>query len=256
MCRINIQVGLGALLLAVSGCAQLPSEVGVTSVAPYLCRATEGPIVIDGRMDEAAWSEAEPISTFYPFLSVDDAAKLAPTEARLLWDADNLYVSIVCTDRDIWSYSNESDSDLWLGDVGEFFVKPDGDKLAYYEFVVAPNGTLFDARYPSRGAGGHHRFKTWRSGARVATSVDGSDGDQSDEDRSYTIEMAIPLSAFEGATAPGEGVTWTFNFGRYDFSKYFEQPILLMSMSESLHRGFHYYEGYTDLVFSKGLEPK
>ncbi|WP_269523708.1 carbohydrate-binding family 9-like protein [Coraliomargarita parva] len=255
MSKFEYMIGLAALSLMAVGCSRQPLAAATVESPPYRCQTAGSPVVIDGRIDEAAWDLAEPITTFYAFLPAD-ATELSATEARVLWDADYLYVSIVCTDTDIWSYSDEPDSDLWLGDVGEFFVKPDGDKPVYYEFVVAPNGTLFDARYPSRGAGGANRFKTWSSGAHVATSVDGTDGDLSDEDRSFTIEMAIPLTAFEGATVPADSVTWTFNFGRYDFSKHFEQPLLLMSMPESPRNGFHYYEGYTDLVFSKGLESK
>lgn len=216
--------------------------------APYLCnKVANGLISVDGRIDEAAWQAAEPITNFYVYRPVGGTNR-SPTEVRILWDSQNLYVAFRCTDADIWSYSNEPDAELWRGDACEFFVKPSRTSLVYYEFVMAPNGTLLDVRNPSRGAGGAPRFKTWPSHARVATAVDGTDGNVADADTGYTIEMAIPLKAFAGATPPADGVAWTFGAFRFDYSKLYEDPLLLMSIPES-PSGFHYYEGYANLVF-------
>lgn len=219
---------------------------------PYACALASGPIAIDGRIDEEAWKNVAPITTFNVY-SPKNAENLSPTEARILWDSENLYLAIFCADLDIWSYSDEPDAELWLGDVAEFFVKPDHDSPTYYEFVVAPNGTLFDACYPSRGAGGFRRFKGWSSNARVAVDVDGTDGDCSDSDKGYTMEMAIPLSAFQGGVSPAESVVWTFGICRCDYSKLYDAPLRLMTMFQTPSHGFHFYEGYADLVFSKAV---
>ncbi len=232
--------------LAAIGCAQQPVAVGVEPT-PYRCGQASGPIIIDGRIDEAAWQAADVITNFYAY-SPKNATNLSPTEARILWDSENLYVAFSCADADIWSYTNKPDGELWHGDVVEFLVKPDHDSLVYYEFVIAPNGTLYDARYPSRGAGSYRRFKTWSSGAQVVSSINGTDGNVSDMDAGYAIEMAIPLGAFQGATPPAADVTWIFGAFRYDYSKLFDAPLLLMSIPES-KAGFHYYEGYADLIF-------
>lgn len=234
----------------IAGCTY-PSVAGPV---PYGCERASEPIVIDGRIDDVAWQAANVIANFYAFRP-EGVTNLPSTEARILWDSKNLYVAITCMDADIWSYSDQADDDLWRGDVGEIFVKPDRDSSVYYEFVIAPNGTLYDGCYPSRGAGGGYRFKTWSSGARISSFVDGTDDDAADMDVGYTIEMAIPLGAFQGATPPSDGVTWTFGVFRYDFSKLFDEPLLLMSMPKSeSKRGFHYYEGYADLVFKDACE--
>lgn len=236
---------LPAIVVGV-GCVRQP----VMDVGPafYTCKAVSGQIMVDGSIDEAAWQAADVIANFYAY-SPKNAIDLSPTEARILWDHESLYVAITCTDADVWSFSDQPDSKIWQGDVGEFFVRPDHNSPVHYEFVVAPNGTLCDMRHLSRGSGGYQRSKAWSSGAQVASVVDGSDGDAADMDIGYTIEIAIPLDAFHGATLPADGVTWTFGVFRYDFSKLLDQPLLLMSIPESPRNGFHYYEGYTELFF-------
>lgn len=239
---MNRQFGILLLLLA-AGCA-LP-----TFGIPYICReVSPGAIVIDGCLGEAAWENADVVTNFHVYSPKGQAVPVA-TAGRVLWDSENLYVAIQCSDGDIWSCSDRPGEFLWRGDVGEIFIKPSRARPVYYEFIAAPDGTLVDVRHASRGAGGYSRFKEWSSGTRVATAVDGTDDDPSDTDIGYTIEMAIPLSAFQGSELPADGVVWTFCFFRYEFSKLFDQPFLLMSMPESLHNGFHYYEGYADLIF-------
>ena len=244
------QMLLAGLLLVVllgSGCAGRVPVAEETRPESYLCRSIPDPIAIDGRLDEAAWQVASVITNFHVF-APKGAENLSPTEARILWGSSNLYVAITCADADIRSYSDEPDGELWNGDVGEFFVKPDRDSPVYYEFVVAPNGTLYDGRYPARDVDDRPRFKSWSSGAQVASSINGTNGDSSDMDSGYTLEMAIPLSAFAGSTPPADGVVWTFGVCRYDYSKLFDEPLLLMTMLQAPY-GFHSYEGYADLVF-------
>lgn len=219
----------------------------------YQAPRTANPINIDGRLDEAAWARAKPLDQFFVFrpeqpLSVPD------TQVRLLWDKNYLYAGFQCADDDVWSYSDASDDDLWEGDVTSLFVKPSVDSLTYYEFVIAPNGAMFDARYPSRGAGLADRFKRWTAGAKVATSIDGTDDEFADTDNGYSVEVAIPLSVFEDAPQPGRGVVWRFAACRFDYSKSYENALELMSIPSAGEWGFHSYENYHSLVFVDGVQ--
>ncbi|MEA3364367.1 MAG: carbohydrate-binding family 9-like protein [Candidatus Hydrogenedentes bacterium] len=242
-----IILGTVAIVMASLGCQSVaPSSVQTQNV--YLVHESEQPITIDGRLDEPAWQRADVLSHFFVF-SPENARILSPTEVRMLWDPEFFYLAYQCEDKDIWSFSNQRDDSLWDGDVAEFFVKPSRDQMLYYEFVIAPNATVFDARYPSRGAGGANRFKTWESGISVASTVNGTDNDYRDEDLGYIIEVAIPWQAFRDAGKPSIGTEWTFGAFRYDYSKLFEEPLLLKSFSgEALH-GFHSYESYGEMRF-------
>ncbi len=216
----------------------------------YACHRAYTAITVDGFLNEAAWQKAGVIEAFYIYAPKNGESP-AHTSVRMLWDDDYLYVAFKCEDDDIWSYTTEPDGELWRGDVVELFIKPDKDQLPYVELVIAPNGTVFDALHASRGGGGFRRYREWSSGAIVASKVDGTDGRWDDHDTSYCVEAAIPLHAFTSGAEPAEPVCWTFGCFRYDYSKSREEPLLLMSIPESLKRGFHYYEGYRELRLVK-----
>jgi hypothetical protein len=217
---------------------------------PYIVhRAAQAP-KIDGNLNEPAWERASAITKFNLFSRVD-VDQLPTTTARILWDKTHLYLGFECDDDDIWSYSEKNDDPLYLGDVVELFVKPNRDSLKYYEFVVAPNGAIYDARYPSRGAGLSHRFGRWNSEAKIATQVKGSNDNHSDSDHGYSVEIAIPLEAFESQERPSEGTEWSFGVFRYDYSKSYEDCLMLMSIPKaSASHGFHHYEAYGPLRFA------
>ena len=240
----------GAIVLAAAdlGCQSLPPISTAPEPEVYLVRQTDQTITIDGRLDEPAWQRANVISRFFVY-SPPDASILSPTEVRMLWDQEFLYLSYQCEDKDVWSFSDKPDDSLWDGDVGEFFVKPYRDQLFYYEFVIAPNGTVFDARYPSRGAGGANRFKAWESGITVASTVNGTDNDHRDDDSGYIIEAAIPWAAFREAGKPSIGTEWTFGAFRYDYSKLFEDPLMLKSFPGEAAHWFHSYESFSEMRF-------
>ncbi len=238
-------------LLSNIGCQIEPSNEIKEDPQPYRVRKSSTPIVIDGRLDEAAWQGANTITRFYLFRPVD-VPRLPATTVRLLWDSQYLYISFECEDDDIWSYSEVNDDPLYKGDVVELFIKPRRDSLAYYEFVIAPNGAIYDARYPSRGAGLSYRFGKWNSGARIASTLDGTDDNYLDEDQGYVVEIAIPLTAFSSSEQPSIDAEWTFGVFRYDFSKSYEDSLMLMSFPHASNQfGFHHYEHYAPLQFEE-----
>src|SRR4051812_5660884 len=57
------------------------------------------PIVIDGKLDDAAWQHASSVGDF-SFASFKEGEK-EQTIAKLLWDDENLYVSWYSKDRHI-----------------------------------------------------------------------------------------------------------------------------------------------------------
>ncbi len=243
-----VLTSIAMLLVGLTGCMTCPCTE-TAALEPYPCRFAAGPIAIDGKVDEAAWSQAEPITKFYMLQPTD--AEPTPAKVRLLWDKASLYVAFEFEDDDIWSYSDKNDDELWNGDVAELFIKPSVGEMLYYEFVMAPSGAMYDGWYPSRGAGGFNRFKGWSSNAKVATVVNGTDGDPSDDDQGYVVEMAIPLSIFPDWAQPAAGIEWTFGAFRYNYSKSFEDPLLIMNIPEAVGHGYHSYEGYQPLRFEK-----
>ena len=58
----------------------------------------ESPIVIDGNLDEAAWSLAEPTSDFIQKEPRTGEPSTEKTEVRLLYDDENLYLGVYLFD--------------------------------------------------------------------------------------------------------------------------------------------------------------
>lgn len=220
----------------------------------YSCRAIAGGLRVDGRLDEPQWAAAMPLAITNIYKPAHADYRAPSTEVRFLWDATNLYVAFTCQDDDIWSFSDRPDDTLWLGDAVELFIRPSRESGEYAEFVVAPNGTLADARYPSRGAGGFHRFKTWTSGARIAVSAEGTENEWRDEDVGFTVEMAIPWTAFDREAPRANDEEWTFGAFRCDYSKSRADPLLIMSLPRAGGWGFHDYDQYHPIRFTAGPE--
>ncbi len=247
MIRFTTSLALFFLFSFVTQCQHAKSE---ESQPTYVCRMVTGSIKIDGQLDEAAWKHAQAVTVSYPFRP-KDATNLPTTTARLLWDRNSLYLAWEAEDTDIWSYSDKKDDKLWRGDIVEFYAKPSTKDGVFYEIDIAPNGALCDGRYPSRASGGFARFKKWNSKARIATYIDGTDDNWHDRDKGYTVEAAIPLSAFGESVLPKAGTEWMFGLFRCDYTSTNDSPLLFSSLPGKLDatHGFHSYEQYQPLLF-------
>lgn len=215
------------------------------------CRWASSPPVIDGRIDEAVWQQAQVVETFRSAW-LPDGQRTPPTatKARLLWDRDYLYFCAEMEDTDVFANVMEHDGAIWTCDVFELFFKPALDKPGYYEFEVnAANGRL-DMFLPSRGAGGYSRHKVERAfHLESAVQVRGTLNNWADKDKGWTVEGRIPWRDFlptGGRPAPGE--VWQHMLCRYDYSAGFDQPALSTNTDLSVPN-FHHFEDYAPLRF-------
>ena len=98
--RIAAACRVGMALLVVAGVgarvaqAQASPAASVHPTAPPVAAAVrrDGSITMDGRLDEAAWQRATPITTFRQYQPAEGAAASLPTEVRVLYDDQALYV--------------------------------------------------------------------------------------------------------------------------------------------------------------------
>ncbi|MCS7046414.1 MAG: PQQ-dependent sugar dehydrogenase [Gemmataceae bacterium] len=220
----------------------------------YECRFTEGPIVIDGRADEAAWKHAQIIDQFYlPWLGKDARRARTATTARLLWDREYLYFCADMEDADLYADVLEHDGMTWENDVFELFLKPADDKPGYYEFQVNAAGTIMDLFLPRRGAGGYQRFiKDGDFHIDAKVRLRGTLNKWHDRDEGWSVEGRIPWSDLlrtGGRPEPGE--RWKFALCRYDYSVDFEGPELstCAPLKSKSYPDFHLFEDYATLTF-------
>jgi hypothetical protein len=248
MSRYFIAILLAALpLLAPIAGAQNPSgkhEPQVTLEAT--CRWAKTAPVLDGKLDDPAWADAQEIDRFAAFWSGTALPKT--THAWLVWDDEALYYAAKLTDAELRSFGTERNDSLWNGDVFELFFRPDPIKLPYYEFQANPRSVVFEMFFPE-GHTGPDVKKAAPLGSKAVAVIDGTLDHPGDRDRGWTVEGRIPWTAFAptgGKPRPGD--VWTFALCRYDYGPAGTKPVT-MSSAPLTKPNFHRKEDYGRLKF-------
>lgn len=146
-------------------------------------------------------------------------APASPTEAKLVWDKEYLYVWAKLTDRDIQGTITQRDEQTWLDDCFELFLKPSKDRPGYYEFHVTPANTQMDLFIPERVSKAYAIYKSADTfDFQSAVQVDGTLEDRTDIDRSWKVEFKIAWKDFHRTGGePGPGDSWSYSLCRYDY---------------------------------------
>ena len=173
-------------------------------------------IVIDGLCDEPSWRSAEVMTDFvFTWWKEGDPSR-QPTNARLLWDDEFLYVSFQCVDHDVQATRQGRDSEVYRDDCVEIFASPQWEHPENY-FNVEMNalGEQLD-QYRRDG----RLIENWDpKGIRIAVNVDGTVNDSSDTDVGWTLEAAIPFRLFSQVLPvghPNPGDRWRLNLNRLE----------------------------------------
>lgn len=108
-------------------------------------------IQIDGRPDEPGWLTVSPVTAFTAFTQVDPVVS-EPTEVRLAYDADALYVSGTLRASDGVS-TRLARRDQYLPDTDWFIVSLDThhDHRSAYRFRSNPSGVKIDGTVSAGG---------------------------------------------------------------------------------------------------------
>jgi hypothetical protein len=212
----------------------------------YVVHRASGPITVDGVLAESAWDRAEKAGPFVR--SLDGKPCSAATEARLLWDDENLYVAFLSEDPNVSGAFFNDDEKLYTSNVVEIFLNPSGDAArGYDEIEVAPTNALFDASF----VGGPRQGMdlAWSSHARHAVHVDGTLNDARDVDRGWTVELAIPFASLTGMPKPKpeRGDRWKFNL--YRLRQGPGQPGEGQAYSPPMRGDFHALDKFATLRF-------
>lgn len=182
-------------------------------------RATEE-IVVDGKLSEEIWktAEARTLEYFYRADQPDDRQR---TTLRMLWDDENLYLFYQMEDKYLTARETERDGQPYFDDCAEvFFIPvPEGlDTHFGYElnlYKASNDFVYFNEFYNGRSG----ILKTFNPEFKVEVTYDGTLNDHSDEDRGWTMELAIPISSFDGLgkfVPVKSGNRWSFLAVRQD----------------------------------------
>ncbi|MDQ6768562.1 MAG: carbohydrate binding family 9 domain-containing protein, partial [Gemmatimonadota bacterium] len=154
-----------------------PTDTSATAI-----RADAAP-VIDGRDEDQVWRDAPPITAFREWRPTEDKAPRFKTEAKIAYDASNVYVFVRAFDphpdsiikllerRDTFTSSDM----IWL------FIDSYHDRRTGYEFGVNAAGVKIDQAVYDDG----NEDQAWDAVWDVATRIDSL---------GWTAEFRIPLS--------------------------------------------------------------
>lgn len=158
-------------------------------------------IKLDGIFDEAVWQRAQPAKDFIQQDPNFGAPATEPTEVRIAFDRENLYMSVKCFDSEpdkLAGYQRRRDEFLqsddrfmWVFD--PFFKARDG-----YYFEINPSGLMGDATMGSAGQGSRQWDGIWK--AKVIHT-----------DYGWAAEIVIP---FRTLNFDPDGEAWGINFQR------------------------------------------
>ncbi len=180
-------------------------------------RAAQPP-VIDGRDDDAVWREAPPITAFQEWRPSEGGPPKLRTEAKVAYDAANVYVFVRAFDphpdsiitvlarRD---YFTPSDM-IWL------FIDSYHDRRTGYEFGVNPSGVKLDSQVFNDG----NEDFAWDAVWDVATRIDSL---------GWTAEFRIPLSQLHYGRQQHHTFGFTIDRDLYRYSQRVSWPLLHQS---------------------------
>lgn len=169
-------------------------------------RIPEGTDVrIDGHLDEEVWSLAETLTDFRQQDPVEGGAPSEPTEIRLLYDSQALYLGAMFYDSDpsgILAHQLERNAGLGTDDRFMWILDTFQDGRTGYFFEINPAGLMGDGLIGGGGGGGGGINKRWDGIWEVRTQIlpDG-----------WSAEIRIPFSTLN---FDPQRETWGINFQR------------------------------------------
>jgi hypothetical protein len=206
------------LTAAIPLLAAAPLLAQSAAAGPELLRVERGEIVLDGRLDEEIWQSASPVALDHQLRPNEGAPPTEPTEVRIFYDGDALYVGARLHERDhtrIVSRAVERNA-FHRYDQDGFAVVLDTnlDQRTAFGFIVTASGArtdvaVFDEAQVSWNS-------DWNAFWDAATAV---------HDDGWTVEMRIPFSSLRFALdADGQArmgmILWRYLARNDEFAVY------------------------------------
>lgn len=164
-----------------------------------LVKKPEAPPAIDGKLDDAAWRNVQPVELGFLVGGWDQPSQ--KTEARLLADGDAFYFAVRCFESNpeqMVSAGERRDGAIWAGDTVEFFLDPGHkeERYDYYHVIVNPKGLIYDGRGKDA--------KAWDADISAASGrFEGG----------WTVEVAVPMKDM-GLAPDAIPRVWGLNINR------------------------------------------
>ena len=109
-----------------------------------LVTPTDSLVRVDGELDEFVWQRASVAGNFIQNFPNDTLSAYNPTDVRMTYDQHNLYVAVICFDKDpgksFIASSLKRDFEWDQNDNFTVYIDPFGDRINGFTFNVTPLG--------------------------------------------------------------------------------------------------------------------
>ena len=158
-------------------------------------------IVIDGLLDEPPWLQAPKIGDLVQRIPREGSKPTERTEVTLLYDADNLYIGVMCYDSEpdrVLASQMARDASLNADDRLSILLDTFRDQSNAFHFATNPAGVLADGLVFANGETNNDWDAIWIVRAQRS-------------DQGWSAEFAIP---FKSLGFPAGQTVWGFNISR------------------------------------------
>ncbi|XP_053402309.1 uncharacterized protein LOC123539994 [Mercenaria mercenaria] len=199
----------------------------------YLAYHLNGkPVVIDGRLDEEAWSEIPWSETFMDIRGPDYPEPYFSTRFKVRWDDDRLYVGALMEETDFWGTYTQDESPVWRENAFEVYAVPDGSMHNYKEMQVSVRNVSWDLMLEKAYMDNRDKcvdrnsvaISSWNSSMEKATHTDGIINNPNGQGSYWSAEWSFSFAALAEHTdrpsnqpTPEVQEAWFFIFARPEY---------------------------------------
>lgn len=204
-------------------------------------KLADKPPLIDGKLSETCWQQVSWQGDFVQYEPYEDSLPSQKTSFAILYDDNNLYVAIKCSDTEPDKINQRlSRRDSYDGDWAGIVIDSYEDKLTGFAFNVSAAGSKLDALFTNDNSDDDSWDPIWY----VKTTADAE---------GWNAEMRIPFSQLRFTKK--NTYNWGLEVARFVFRKN------ELSMWKPLHRSsnklvsdFGTLEGITNILPKKDIE--
>ena len=187
----------GPLLCAATPQLNISTQPARSAV---VTRITSG-ITVDGVLDEPVWETAPKIGNLTQRQPQTGQPPTERTEVALLYDANNLYIGVLCYDAEPYRVIGTQmarDANVWSDDRIEIVLDTFRDQRSAFYFATNPAGALVDGLVFANGQSNNDWNAIWTVRTRRT-------------EQGWSAEFEIP---FKTLSFPSERTVWGFNIAR------------------------------------------
>ncbi len=197
------------LIIAANSFAQDTLQQGnfpppTNPVSIYASKAN-GIIKLDGKLNEAAWQNANAITNFVEVEPFQGQKAIFPTTVKILFDSKNLYVGAFCKDtagkKGVRVQDFRRDFGYFDNDLFGVALDPFNGKRNATAFQTNPYGALRDLQVFDDNIFDREWDALWSARSNIT-------------DSGWSCEMAIPWKTLRYPNAKKDSVVWGINFNR------------------------------------------